>query len=401
MNDPLLQFRDRFPILSRTKYLVSHSLGAMPEATREALAEYADLWASRGVRAWGDRWWMMSIEVGDIIAPLIGAPPGSVVMLPNVTTAEAVVLSSYEYTAPRNRVVIVDGEFPSVRYIYDRLARRLGAEIVTVPHDQSGLGFDLDRLLSAIDERTQIVPIGHILFESSYMIDVEAIAKRCRDVGATLVLDVFQSAGIVPVDVTGWDVPIAVGGVLKWLCGGPGGSFLYVDPALRPKLEPSFTGWMAHANPFGFEAPPMRFRDDALRFALGTPPIPALYAAREGPKVVAEASGGDMKTIREKSLRQTQHIIDLADARGFELRTPREPERRGGSVSVLMPHAKEVAFELNAEDIVCDFRPGVGVRFSPHFYTTDEELEIAFATVDEILRTDRWKRQAAKETIVT
>lgn len=401
MNDPLLQFRERFPILSRTKYLVSHSLGAMPEATREALAEYADLWASRGVRAWGDRWWMMSIEVGDIIAPLIGAPPGSVVMLPNVTTAEAVVLSSYEYTAPRNRVVIVDGEFPSVRYIYDRLARRLGAEIVTVPHDASGLGFDLDRLLAAIDERTQIVPIGHILFESSYMIDVEGIAKRCREVGATLVLDVFQSAGIVPVDVTGWDVPIAVGGVLKWLCGGPGGSFLYVDPALRPKLEPSFTGWMAHANPFAFEPPPMRFRDDALRFALGTPPIPALYAAREGPKVVAKAAGGDMQTIRSKSLRQTQRIIDLADARGFELRTPREAERRGGSVSVLMPHAKEVAYELNAEDIVCDFRPGAGVRFSPHFYTTDEELEIAFATVDEILRTDRWKRQAAKETIVT
>ena len=401
MNDPLLQYRERFPILSRTKYLVSHSLGAMPEATRDALVEYADLWASRGVRAWGDRWWMMSIEVGDIIAPLIGAPPGSVVMLPNVTTAEAVVLSSFDYDSSRNRVVIVDGEFPSVRYIYDRLARRLGAEIVTVPHDSSGLGFDLDRLLSAIDERTQIVPIGHILFESSYMIDVEAIAKRCREVGATLVLDVFQSAGIVPVDVTGWDVPIAVGGVLKWLCGGPGGSFLYVDPKLRPKLEPSFTGWMAHANPFGFEPPPMRFRDDALRFALGTPPIPALYAAREGPKVVAEASGGDMKTIREKSLRQTQRIIDLADARGFELRTPRESDRRGGSVSVLMPHAKEVAYELNAEDIVCDFRPGAGVRFSPHFYTTDEEIEIAFATVDEILRTDRWKRQATKQTIVT
>lgn len=401
MTDSLLQYRDRFPILGKTKYLVSHSLGAMPEATREALDEYADLWASRGVRAWGDKWWMMSIEVGDIIAPLIGAPHGSVVMLPNVTTAEAVVLSSYEYTAPRNRVVIVDGEFPSVRYIYDRLARRLGAEIVTVPHDSTGLGFDLDRLLAAIDERTQIVPIGHILFESSYMIDVEAIARRCREVGATLVLDVFQSAGIVPVDVTGWDVPIAVGGVLKWLCGGPGGSFLYVDPALRPQLEPSFTGWMAHASPFAFEAPPMRFRDDALRFALGTPPIPALYAAREGPKVIAEASGGNMNVIREKSLRQTQRIMELADARGFELRTPRESDRRGGSVSVLMPHAKEVAYELNAEDIVCDFRPGAGVRFSPHFYTTDEELEIAFATVDEILRTDRWKRQATKQTIVT
>src|SRR5436309_3338811 len=398
MNDPLLRYRERFPILSRTKYLVSHSLGAMPDATRDALVEYADLWASRGVRAWGDRWWMMSIEVGDTIAPLFVAPAGSVVMLPNVTTAEAVVLSSFDYDSPRNRVVIVDGEFPSVRYIYDRLARRLGAEIVTVPHDSSGLGFDLDRLLAAIDERTQIVPIGHILFESSYMIDVDAIAKRCREVGATLVLDVFQSAGIVPVDVTGWDVPIAVGGVLKWLCGGPGGSFLYVDPKLRPKLEPSFTGWMAHANPFGFEPPPMRFRDDALRFALGTPPIPALYAAREGPKIIAEA---DMGRIREKSLRQTQRVIDLADARGFELRTPREANRRGGSVSMRIPHGREVSLELNAEDIVCDYRPAFGVRFSPHFYTTDEEIDEAFAVVDDILRTGRWKRQEARKTIVT
>jgi kynureninase len=399
--DPLLSYRDRFPILKKTRYLVSHSLGAMPESTREALEEYADLWASRGVRAWGDRWWMMSIEVGDIIAPLIGAPRGSVVMLPNVTTAEAVVLSSFDYTGPRNRVVMVDGEFPSVRYIYDRLAQRLGAEIVTVPHDASGLGFDLERLLAAIDERTQIVPLAHILFESSYMIDIGAIARRCHDVGATLVLDVFQSAGIVPVDVKGWDVPIAVGGVLKWLCGGPGGSFLYVDPELRPKLEPSFTGWMAHASPFAFEPPPMRFRDDALRFALGTPPVPALYAAREGPKVIAEACGGDMTTIRAKSLRQTQRIIDLGSARGFPIRTPLEPERRGGSVSVLVPHAKEVAFELNAEDIVCDFRPGAGVRFSPHFYTTDEEIDTAFEVLDEILRSERWKRQAARQTIVT
>ncbi len=396
--DTLLRYRDRFPILKRTKYLVSHSLGAMPEATRGALEEYADLWASRGVRAWGDKWWMMSIEIGDIIAPLIGAPAGSVVMLPNVTTAEAVVLSSFEYRAPRNRVVIVEGEFPSVRYIYDRLARRLGAEIVDIPHDASGLGFDLDRLLSAIDERTQIVPLAHVLFESSFMIDVKAIAKRCRDVGATLVLDVFQSAGIAEVKVREWDTPIAVGGVLKWLCGGPGGTFLYVDPELRPKLEPDFTGWMAHANPFGFEPPPMRFRDDALRFALGTPPIPALYAAREGPKIIAEA---DVIAIREKSLRQTQKIMDLADARGFELRTPREPQRRGGSVSMRIPHGLEVSKELNAEDIVCDFRPASGVRFSPHFYTTDEEIDDAFAVVDDILRTGRWKRQEARKTLVT
>ena len=397
-DDSLLRFRDRFPILKRTKYLVSHSLGAMPEATREALEEYADLWATRGVRAWGDKWWLMSIEVGDIIAPLLGAPRGSVVMLPNVTTAEAVVLSSFQYTPPRNRVIIVDGEFPSVRYIYDRLAQRLGAEVITIPHDPTGLGFDLGRLLETIDERTQLVPLAHVLFESSFMVDVEAIARRCREVGATLVLDVFQSAGIAPVRLQEWGVPIAVGGVLKWLCGGPGGSFLYVDPTLRPKLEPDFTGWMAHANPFGFEPPPMRFRDDALRFALGTPPIPALYAAREGPKIVAEAG---VEAIREKSLRQTQRIIEHAEGRGFALRTPRDASRRGGSVSMMIPNPREVSLELNAEDIVCDYRPHSGIRFSPHFYTTDDEVDAAFAVVDDVLRTGRWQRQLARQTIVT
>jgi kynureninase len=387
--DQLLRYRDRFPILARTKYLVSHSLGAMPEAARDALEEFADTWASRGVRAWGEKWWMMSIDVGDVIAPLLGVAPGSVVMLPNVTTAEAVVLSSFEFEPPRNRVIIVEGEVPSVRYIYDRLATRFGAEVMTVAYDD---------LLDAIDERTQLVPMSHVFFETSFTADVPAIARRCREAGATLVLDVFQSAGVVPVKLQEWDVPIAVGGVLKWLCGGPGGSFLYVDPKLRPQLEPAFTGWMAHAKPFGFEAPPMRFRDDALRFALGTPPIPALYAAREGPKIVAEA-GIDL--IRAKSVRQTQRMIELADRRGFEVRTPRDAARRGGTVSVGAPHAREVSLELNSIDIVCDFRPLAGIRFSPHFYTTDEEIEDAFAAIDDILRSGRWQRHQSTQTIVT
>jgi kynureninase len=329
---------------------------------------------------------MMSIEVGDLIAPLLGAPKGSVVMLPNVTTAEAVVLSSFEYAPPRNRIVIVEGEFPSVRYVYDRLARRLGAELVTVPHDRSGLGFDLQRLLDAIDERTRLVPIAHVLFESSFMIEAEAIAKRCREVGATFVLDVFQSAGVVPIRVKEWGVPVAAGGVLKWLCGGPGGAFLYVDPDLRPKLEPSFTGWMAHASPFSFEPPPMRFRDDALRFAIGTPPVPALYAAREGPKIVAEAG---IERIREKSLRQTSRMIALADERGFEVRTPRDEARRGGTVSIRFPHAMEVAARLNELDVVCDYRPNSGIRLSPHFYTTDEEIDAAFEVLDDVRQSSR------------
>ncbi len=382
MNDPLLRFRERFPILRSTKYLVSHSLGAMPEAARDALAEYADVWATRGVRAWEEAWWTMSADVGDLIAPIIGAAAGSVVMLPNVTTAQAVILSSFDYTAPRNRVVMVDGEFPSVRYVYEGLARRLGAEIVTIPHDGSGLGVDLERLLAAIDERTRLVPISHVLFESSFKNDVAAIARRCREVGATLILDVFQSAGITPVDVRGWDVPIAVGGVLKWLCGGPGGGFLYVEPSLRPKLHPAFTGWMAHSDPFEFAPPPIRHRDDPMRFALGTPAVPALYAAREGSKIVAEAG---LDAIREKSLRQTRRLIAFAESHGFTLRTPRDDDQRGGTVCMQMPHSHETATTLNSIGVLCDWRPNAGIRLSPHFYTTDDEISVALDVIDDVV----------------
>lgn len=384
-DDSLLRYRDRFPILRSTKYLVSHSLGAMPEAARGALAEYADLWAARAVRAWEEAWWTMSIDVGDLIAPLLGAPSGSVVMLPNVTTASAVVLSSFEYTPARNRIVMVDGEFPSVRYVYDRLARRLGAEIVVVPHDASGMGYDLDRLLSTIDERTRLVPLSHVLFESSFMTDVPAVARRCQEVGATLVLDVFQSAGIVPIQLREWGVKIAVGGVLKWLCGGPGGGFLYVDPELRPQLEPAFTGWMAHESPFSFEVPPMQFRDDPLRFATGTPAVPALYAAREGPKIVGEAGGVGLELIRQKSLRQTEKIMRSGEKRGFRLNTPRDPQRRGGTVCMQVPNAGEVAARLNQIGVLCDYRPNAGIRLSPHFYTSDEEIEVAFDVLDEVV----------------
>ncbi|HUP63649.1 MAG TPA: aminotransferase class V-fold PLP-dependent enzyme [Thermoanaerobaculia bacterium] len=384
-DDQLLSFRSRYPILERTKYLVSHSLGAVPRSTAGAMAEFYELWARRGVRAWHEGWWEMSSEVGDLVAPFLGAAPGSVLMLPNVTTAEAVIISAFDYSGARNRIVMVEGEFPSVRYVHHGLAGRLGAEIVEIEARAGGIGFDLERLLAAIDERTALVPISHVLFESSFLIDVTAIAKRCRETGATMVLDVFQSAGIVPIDLQAWDVPIAVGGVLKWLCGGPGGGYLHVSEPLRKKLRPSLTGWMAHESPFDFAPPPIQYRNDIMRFGLGTPPIPALYAAREGLRNVSEAAAGGMGAIRAKSLRQTRRILEEATRRGFEIGTSLEDESRGGTVSIRLPRAEEVASELNARDIVCDYRPRSGVRLSPHFYTADTEIDAAFEAIDEIL----------------
>lgn len=397
MSDPLLQFRPDFPILERTTYLVSNSLGAMPRTVAERLAQYVDDWAELGVRAWTKGWWEMPVKVGDEIAPLIGAQAGEVVMVPNVTLAQATVLSALDYPATRNRIVMSALDFPSVSYVYQGLARRLGAELVIVPAAADGLGIDMDALLAAIDERTRLVAISHVLFKSAYIVDVEAVCRRAREVGALVSLDSFHAVGVIPVDVAKIGCDFLTGGVLKWLCGGPGGCFLYTAPGVRSTLEPALTGWQAHARPFAFE-PEMEFAPDVYRWLGGTPVIPALYASAEGPKILRRAG---MVAIRAKSMRQTARLIEMADARGFTVRAPRDPERRGGTVAVDMPHAYEMSQYLLARDILVDFRPGAGIRIAPHFYTTDEEVERVMTAIDEATHSGEWKRHERGHAVVT
>jgi kynureninase len=394
--DPLLAFRGEFPILTRTNYLVSNSLGAMPRGVPERMAEYVDAWAEHGVRAWARGWWEMPGTVGDEIAPLIGARPGEVVMLPNVTLAQATVLSAITYATPRNRIVMTALDFPSVRYVYDGLARRLGAELVDVGSDD-GLGIDEERLLAAIDERTALVAISHVLFRSAYILDVERITRHAHAAGALVSLDAFHSVGVMPVDVRRIGADFLTGGVLKWLCGGPGGCFLWASPDVTSRLTPALTGWQAHARPFAFE-PSMEYAEGVFRWLNGTPAIPALYAAIEGPRIVRRAG---VEAIRAKSARQTSRLIELADAHGFPVHAPREPARRGGTVAFDVPHAREVAQYLLDRNILVDYRRGAGIRIAPHFYTQDDELEAAVAGIAEALRTGEWSRYADRSSVVT
>ena len=395
-HDPLLRFRAEFPILERSTYLVSNSLGAMPRGVAARMVEYAADWATRGVRAWQDSWWELPVTVGSAIAPLIGAAPGEVAMVPNVTIAQASILSSLDYKPPRDGIVMTALDFPSVRYVYDGLARRLGARIVVVD-TPDGITIDEDAICAAIDERTRLVCISDVFFRSAYVLDIARIVRHAHAMGALVATDSFHSVGVLPVDVKASQVDWLTGGVLKWLCGGPGGAFVYASPSLPDSVRPSFTGWQAHAKPFGF-AGEMEMADGAWRWLNGTPAIPALYAAVEGPRLVHQAG---IEAIRAKSRRQTELLIEKADARGWAVNAPRDAARRGGTVALDVPHGLAVSRALGAREILVDFRPGAGIRVAPHFYTSDAELDLAVTAIDEILTTNAWRAFSDTHSPVT
>ena len=369
-HDRLLEWRPEFPTVEATLHFVSHSLGAMPRAAEEALRRYAQAWKTWGIRAWEKEWFAMPMEIGDLLGRIVNAPPGSITMHPNVTLAEAVALSAIDFRPPRNRLVCTEEDFPSVLYLYEGLARR-GAEIVRVPAGE-GRRIDEARILEAIDERVAVVAISHVLFRTSQIIDLPPIIARARAAGALTLIDAYQSVGAMPVDVTALGVDLLAGGSVKWLCGGPGACWLYCRPGLASRLEPAVTGWLAHERPFDFDTSPMRRDGGPRRFWTGTPAIAALAAARPGFEIVAEVGAA---AIRAKSLRQTERMLALADEYGFRVVSPREPERRGGTVSIDVPGADQVAAALLAGDVLLDHRPGVGLRLAPHFSTRDDEVE--------------------------
>ncbi|MGE0886933.1 MAG: aminotransferase class V-fold PLP-dependent enzyme [Blastocatellales bacterium] len=388
--DELLSYRSQFPILDKTNYLINHSLGAMPRATYDRLHDYAETWATRGIRAWEEGWWEMPLTVGDKIARIIGADPGTVVMHQNVSICQAIIISCLDLTGRRNKIVYEAMNFPSVMYVYEAHAKSAGARIVTVPSDD-GITIDTGRMVDAIDEETLLVPISHVLFKSAYIQDVKAIVEKAHSVGALVVLDSYQSAGTVPFSVKELDMDFATGGSVKWLCGGPGAGYLYVKPELQQKLQPKVTGWSAHRAPFAF-APEMDYAEDVHRFLHGSPAIPTLYAAESGYDLINEIG---VERIRQKSIRQTSRLIEMADELGWRVNSPRQSEQRGGSVILDVPHAGEIVRELSARDVLVDFRPGAGIRIGPHFFNTDDEVEAVVAEIKSILETKAYEKHLA------
>lgn len=378
--DPLLRWRPEFPILETCTYLVSHSLGAMPSRARRYLDRFAEAWDHRGVRAWHEGWWELGRETGNLLAPILGAARDAITMHQNVTVAQSIVASCFSYDSARRKIVLQDLDFPTNHYLFEGF-RRYGAEVVVVPSDNA-ITAPIDRLIDAIDERTALVPVSLVLFRSGALQAIDPIVEKAHRVGARVVLDVYQAAGTVPMDVGRLGVDFAVGGSVKWLCGGPGAGYLYVRPDLIRELSPAIVGWAGHTAPFGFETGAIRYAETVERFQSGTPNVPALYAARAGYEIVAEVG---VPAIRRRSLTLTRRLMAAADKRGWRLNTPTDDTHRGGSVVIDVPNGEAVTDELIRRQVIVDFRPGAGIRVAPHFYNTEAEVDRAIDSIDAIL----------------
>ncbi|MFI5177350.1 MAG: aminotransferase class V-fold PLP-dependent enzyme [Vicinamibacterales bacterium] len=380
--DDLLTWRREFPIVDTCTYLVSHSLGAMPRRASTYLQQFADEWSRRGVRAWHEGWWEIGKATGNLLAPILGAARDTITMHQNATVGQSIVASAFSFDGRRNKIVLQDLDFPTNHYLFGGL-RRYGADVVIVPSDNT-IRAPIDRLVDAIDERTVLVPLSLVLFRSACIQDIRPVVERAHRVGARVVLDVYQGAGAIPIDLAGWGVDFAVGGSVKYLCGGPGAGYLYVRPDLVRDLEPAVVGWAGHAAPFAFETGPIRYAEGIERVQSGTPNVPALYAARAGYEIVASIG---VAAIREKSLRLTRRLMDAAQQRGWRLNTPTDERERGGSVVVDVPDGARVTEELLARGVIVDHRPQAGIRMAPHFYNTEAEIDRAVETIDACLAT--------------
>ena len=387
--DELLEWRKEFPILDHTVYMISHSLGAMPRRTRDRLNEYADMWSTRGIRAWEEGWWEMPRGVGDLVGKIIGAGTGEVVMHQNVSVCQSIILSCLDFTGKRNKIVSESSNFPSNLYIYHAVQRQ-GARLVTVD-SEDGITVPIEKMLAAIDNETLLVSVSHVIFRSAYVQDLKRLTERAHEVGAMIVADLYQSAGTYPVNVTELNLDFATGGSVKWLCGGPGAGYLYVRRDLWQSLEPSVTGWLAHKQPFAFEIGANDYADDIYRFLHGSPAIPAIYAAMSGYEIINQIG---VEKIRQKSIRQTTHLLELAEEAGFKINCPRRVEERGGTIIVDVPNGQQVTTELLRRDFLVDFRPGAGIRIAPHFYTKDEELALTIREIKTILDTGAYKQHS-------
>ncbi|MGH2757047.1 MAG: aminotransferase class V-fold PLP-dependent enzyme [Actinomycetota bacterium] len=382
--DRLTAWREEFPLVERRTYLISASLGPLSRRSRALAHEHLELWGSLGPEElWFEHGLPRLEECRERVARLIGADPDEIAVVPSVSAGLSAVATCLDFDE-RLKVVLTELDFPTNHYVWRAQIRR-GAKLDAVP-SRDGVTIDEQEIVERIDHQTVVVNVNRVLFESSWIVDLEPIVKAARDHGALVVVDDFHGTGIVPVDVHALGIDFYVTGALKWLCGGQGIAFLYCRRDLIPRMEPLVVGWFGTEDPFRFDSSELRLRNDARRFETGTYPLPQAWTAAGGLSIIEEVG---VDTIRDRNRELTAGIVDRAGAAGLEVLSPLDPQRRGGLVRVRIPGGPEAAEELLRhlfeQDVVLD-RRGDAFRISPHFFNNESDLDRAFEEIGRGLR---------------
>ena len=362
----LARYRGEFPIFRDRVYLNTCSLGALGERARRKVAEFLDLWQSRGASAWYDVWWEALGDLRARYGRIVNAAPNEIALAPSISVALSAVAESIDYSR-RPKVVITSLDFPTVAYQWLAKAKR-GVELVVV-ESPDRISVPVEAIARAIDDRTALVVTSHVYFTSGAIQDIKRIAEAAHAHGALCLIDAYQSVGQIPVDVREAGVDALVAGGLKWLLGGPGIVFLYVREAVARRLEPKISGWFGQRDQFAFDPRALTFHDDARRFELGTPSLAAVYAQRGGLEYIEEIG---IPAIREVTAALTEDLIATARAAGFKPKVASDPKQRSAIVMIPMPDPAASVQHLAAGGVIADTRPG-HVRFSPFFYNVQDD----------------------------
>ncbi len=361
----LERIRAEFPILAARTYLNTCSLGALSRRSEAYLDEFRERWHTMGASAWYEHWLARIEDLRRKVAAFWGAASAETALLPSTSVALSVVAESVP-PSRRNRVVCSELDFPTLTYQW---AVKPGIELVVL-ESPDGVRMDPEQYAEAVDDRTLFLATSHVFFTTGYVQDLRALSDIAHRAGAWCLVDGYQGAGQVPLDLSSTGADFYTGGPLKWLLGGPGLAYLYVRDDLVRRLEPRITSWFATEDQFGFDPRAFRYHSDARRFEMGTPSVPTVHTALGGQEIVDEVG---IARIAERNRTLTQHLVERCREAGFSLRLA-EPAHRSAIVMVRHDDPAGAVAHLAGRGIIVDHRPG-HVRVSPHFYNTEEELD--------------------------
>ncbi len=371
------QWKDEFPILKNAIHVANCSQGPQAKRVRKAINVYLDNWLTVGMD-W-DYWVEETIKAKHEFAKLINADPDEIAISTSVSEATSSVASALNPYAGRKKIVTTEADFPTIGHVWLG-HQKYGYKVDFVPVKNGEI--DISDYEKYIDENTVITSITHVYYETGFRQDIEKIADIAHKNGSLFYVDAYQSLGSIKIDVKKMKIDMLASGNLKYLLGVPGIAFLYISKDKLPYLKPAVTGWFGQENPFAFQIRHLDYAGDGRRFDTGTPPVLAAFASKAGMEIINEVG---TQNIQDRIEMLSDHTVQVALEKGFDVKSPRDPKRKGATTSIKVDNPNEVEQLLKQRKIIASAR-GEVIRIAPHFFTTRNDIDMVLEELKKLVQ---------------